>query len=147
MNTQGQVDVGQQILREKMELLAKQSERKLYELRSIWPFDFFVDRLTISDKKITIRKGLDFWTEDVRPLLISDILSVDVTTSFWFATMVIELRAFQQSPDPIRFLWRTEAAYARRLITGLIVCQQEKINCEEMPIDELIPYLEKIGSS
>lgn len=114
----------------------------LLRLKSVFPFDLFPNEIIIHRSKIDVVYRQFFWDEQVVSLPIDQIKGVSVRRSPIFGNLSIDL--IGQSHQ-IRYLKVAEAYQARRIICGLIIFHQEKIDLSHLSIQQLINKLEEIG--
>lgn len=125
----------------------QRDSKVLYQLKSVFPFDPFPMTLTIEPTVIHVVDQSFFFSHAILTLSIRDLLTVELDTGLFFATL-----KFQQAP-PIQpaleynLFWKSQALKARRIIQGLIIVNKEKLEIPDMPIPELNEYLEKMGST
>lgn len=136
---------------QKLDDLVSQSERILYTTSAVFPFDFFPNKLIVDELKINIVNWEFFWAEQVKSIMIKDIVTVTVETGPFFATLVLTDRTASTNSDTptntntIKYLWKHEAARARRIIQGLKISAEQKVNVTAMKTTELVAKLEEIG--
>jgi len=130
-----------------LDKLAEMTENRLYMLSSVFPFDFFSNKIYIDQKQIIIIYSQFFWTYQDYHVLVEDILMPVVETGLFFATLRLELGpgGFMQNPPPITFLKKSEALKTKRIIMGLLICRKEKIDFMEMTPDQIVEKVEEIG--
>lgn len=135
----------------KLRDLVDKSEKIIYSLRSIFPFDLFPDQLIIDTLKVNIINRKFFFAEQIRSVLIKDIVSVTLETGPVFATLnVIDRTTSHGANVPtnvvtIAYILRHKAIRARRIIQGLKVCFEQKVNLGHIGLFELRDELEEIG--
>lgn len=131
----------------KLDNLAKMTENRLFSMSSVWPFDFFPNKVYIEEKQIIIVLKQFFFINQEYQILIQDILVPVVENGLLFSTLKIQLGpgGFQQDPPPVRYLPKNDAQIAKDIIMGLLVCHKEKINLENLETEELINKLVEIG--
>lgn len=126
--------------------LTEEATEVIYSLSSLFPFDFFPDKVIIRLHHVDIVRGIFFWSGATERIQIIDIREVQVHYNPFFATLTIVPIA--PPPDTIislRFLWRHQALRAKRLIMGLLECHHEQVDLSTYPKQELIKYVEEIG--
>jgi len=134
----------------KFDQLAKKAPRVIYQLESVWPFEFFPSRIVIQEDAVNIIDKFFFRSAQMTATPYTRLLNATVTTSLLFAEINLEFEGFPMNKpfDPVRFLKRKEAIYAVRLINGLIVCAREQIELSSTDdLTSLRKKLEDIGSS
>jgi hypothetical protein len=130
----------------KLDHLVEKSNRVIFHTRTVWPFDFFPNDLTITENQVDMSIQEFFFSGHIESVRVVDIAQVSVETSFLFATLRIEILKPQTDPMVIPYLTRSDAIFARRLIYGLVSVAKEKIDIAKMDMPTLINKLEQIGS-
>jgi len=128
----------------KLDSLASGSDKVIYEISSVFPFQLFPDRLTIDLNKITIFRN-SFLNKLTFPVFIENILTLNFNRDIFFASLTFEIRGFETNPAVLTHLRRKEAGRAEQYILGLIKAKNEGINLSKIPINILREKLENIG--
>jgi hypothetical protein len=131
----------------KLDKLVKESSEVLYQIKNVFPFDFFVDEVIVSRQRIDIIYGLFFFSKEVISIEIENIFDVNLDFDLFFATMEFNMRMGQEDPDPVRFLWKEEAIRLRQIVTGLIATTKQKVDLKSLSKDELVTKLIEIGKA
>lgn len=121
--------------------------RVLMVTQSVFPFDFFPDKLIIDENKLSIYNRDFFFNDDVRCFCYKDIQFVEIFSSLIFASLCIKVFGFPNDEIKIRYLKRNEAFRARRLIQGLIEGTKANVDFSDMNTSELIYQAEILGSA
>jgi len=136
---------------QKLDNLIKKSKRTLFEVTTVFPFDFFPDRLRIDEIKVDIISHEFFFTKHLISIMIKNINSATMSTGVFFATLNLEVTGFvtghKVKPYPVKYLWKKDAIRARRIILGLIAVEKEKIDLSKVHTDHLVPKIEEIGKA
>ena len=106
---------------------AEQESRVLYRVHSVFPLDPFPTTLVIVN--------------------MDDIFTVEVEAGLFFADLKIQQKQATLPVVDLRFFWKDPAMKARRIIQGLLVVRSKQLEIYNMKPQELIPYLEEIGST
>jgi len=117
------------------------------EFKSTFPFTLFPDEIIVDETKVSIHTHYFFATKQVRSVEFKDIFNVTIQQGVVFANMTIADRFFSQEPINTPYLKKNDAIKARRLIQGLILASKEGIKIHDLPYDELMQKLERIGKS
>ncbi len=137
----------------KLDLLVTKSHRRLIEVSTVFPFDFFPDTIRIDENKIDVIYRNFFSVKHIVPVLIGDIATVILSSGVVFASIHIQLnkpRPPEMDPflsEPINYFWKKDAIKARRIILGLVVAKKEKVDISKISLSELIPKIEEIGKA
>jgi hypothetical protein len=138
---------------QKLNNLISKSKRRLLEVSTVFPFDFFPDTIRIDENKIDLIFRSFFYTKHLVPILIPDISTVLLSSSVFFASIHIQLNKPRPPGldlylgEPIKYLWKNDAIKTRRVIMGLVIANQQKIDIAQIPTSELITKVEEIGKS
>jgi len=136
-----------ELAKKEINTLVKKSERKLLEVKSVFPFDFFPDRVVVDDQKVNLVFGLFLFSDHVFPIQYKDLRSITVTTGLFFGSLFFDVQGFEENPQRVNFLWREDAIRARRIIMGLLVAAREGIDLSKLPTDELVGKANTIGAA
>ncbi len=130
---------------QKLDKIVNKTNRVLHKTSSIWPFTMFIDDLVIDENKINFVFRTFFWSDHIHSILIRDISDVIVETSVLFARIKVIDRGFTEGSITISYLNKKEAILARRLIQGLAVAYENKIDLSSIPTEELVTKIEALG--
>lgn len=129
----------------KLDQLTQKSTQVLYELTTIWPFDFFTSKIVIHKDKVDVIDKFFFRSAQIITTPISRLLNVRLTTSILFAAIELELEGLPNLPStPIRYLRKKEAINAVRIMNGLIVCSRENVDISKS--NDLLSLTHKLAS-
>lgn len=78
---------------------------------------------------------------------MEDIFTVEVEAGIFFATLKIQQKQAFIPVVELPYFWKEPAFKARRIIQGLLVVQTKNLEIKDMKPQELLPYLEEIGST
>ena len=131
------------------------TSRLLYKTNAIFPFDLIPDTLVIDEIKITVisRKLL---TRTINSVLIKDITDISISNNPFFGALTISGGDYQGLESTVRgekgalmikFLHINEALRARRIIMGLMIYSDQKIDTSKMKIEEVLTETEKLGKA
>ena len=132
---------------DKVKELARKSTQILYQLTTVFPFDFFPDTITINANKIDIVRSEFFFSHNTTSIPIRDIANVEVETTPFFATLkLINIRA-PMRPINISFLKIHEAKKAKNIIDGLLVATEQGADISSLEPKVFLPQIERLGGS
>jgi hypothetical protein len=131
--------------KQKIENVKERADRELATVKAVFPFDLFPDEVVVDENKITIVNHSFFFNKHIRSILVKDIANVTATTSLFFGSLQIVDQYFTQDPVRVEYLKRTEAICARRLIQGLMIAYQDKIDFSKMDTNVVYKQLLEIG--
>lgn len=121
--------------------LAQESSRVILDVSTVFPFDFFPDKLVLDEMKVSIHTSYFFYSKEIQSIEYKDISHVLVQQGLFFA----KLEIFAHQPIPVEYLRKNDAIRARRMIQGMIIAKKENIPIETLPIEQLIQKLDEIG--
>ncbi len=134
--------------KEKLNQLLDRSNDVLYELSSVFPFDFFPDKIIIDTSKVTIIANMFFFSGEVHTVLIKNVRDVVVEMSILFATLKMTVFDYKTDSIKICYLKRSEAMKARRIILGLMAISKEGVDLSKLTKeDAVVDKIEKLGMS
>ncbi len=119
----------------------------LYTSKTVFPFDLFPDVVTIERKAVNFVQKHFFLTKRVVSVPYTEVHAVEADTSIFFGQLrVIDIR-YNQEPIVVDRLWREDALKLRRIINGLMIIDQQKLDTKGMSDQDLVQHAERIGSS
>lgn len=131
----------------KLTQLASETSDVIYEVRSVFPFQLFPDKLIIDTNKITIvRKELFF--KRIIPISYEDLITVMVNRSIIFASIDFDVKRLDRSHNPrgITFLWPAKATIAKKYITGILTAKKAGVDFSKLTTTQIKKRLKEIGS-
>lgn len=132
---------------EKIRELAKKSSQILFTAKTVFPFDFFPDTLTINANKIDIVKSSFFASHQTSSIPIRDIANVELQTVPFFATLRIINIRYPMRPKVLRYLKKRDAIRAKNIIDGLLVALSQGADISELEPKKFIEEIEEVGRS
>ncbi|MBA3757548.1 hypothetical protein H0X09_01670 [Candidatus Saccharibacteria bacterium] len=117
----------------------------LFKGDTVFPFNLFPDTITLDREKITIAKRFFFSVAKITSVPVRDILSVEADIGPFFGSIHIASRYFVTNPSVVTFLWRKDTLRLQRLLQGYIIAHERKLDCSNIPTDELIKILDDLG--
>lgn len=130
---------------EMLEKLAKGTRDVLVRTKSVFPFDFFPDEITVDENKVNITFKEFFFSEDIHTILIHLIKDIEVETSVFFGTLKIVPDGYPAQPICVRYLKKSDALRIRRIVQGLMLSKKEGIDMSKIHNDDLCEKVEQIG--
>lgn len=127
--------------------LVQVSETELFRARSVFPFDFFPDEISVEATQVSLILRDFFFTETVHSLPIKNITDCILETSPFFGTIILVDVSFIQNSVTIQYLKKSDAMRVRRIIQGLMVVSKESIDLSRYNPKELREHAEKLGSA
>lgn len=127
--------------------LVKKSNRILVSISSHgFPFDLSPDTINIEEGRITIINR-HLLSSEVHSVDIKDISNIFINTMIFFSQLVIISKTFEENEIKIRNLRTKEAVFARRIIEGLRIFENKKIDTSGYTKQELIAKLEELSTT
>ena len=132
----------------RLEEMVDRSQRVLMCIKSIFPFDFFPDVLTIDENKVTLICH-ELGYENVHGVFIENISYVTVDTDILHATLNVTDSTSERFPKilSIHHLKKEDAFKARSLIEGLIAAKKLNVDFAIFKTEELVNQLVKLGEA
>lgn len=130
-----------------LDLLVNSSQSPLLHTKSVFPFDFFPDQLSIEIAQINVVKKNFFFTHHIQSIPIKNVADVFLQTSLLFASLKIIDSSYIENSVKIEYLKKDDACRARRIIQGLVVANKEGIDLNGIPTSSLIQKLEQLGNA
>jgi hypothetical protein len=128
--------------------LVKKSNRILFSISTHkFPFDFFPDVLNVEEGRITIITRNSFFSSDVHSVDVADISNIFINLTPFFAQLVIVSKTFAKNEIKIRNLWKKEAIFARRLVEGLRIFEENQIDTSKYTKEELVTKLKELSKT
>jgi hypothetical protein len=141
------VDKRKRLNKRKVAKLVKRSNRILVSISShALPFDIFPDVINIEEKRITVVSRYMFSSE-VHSVDIKNISNVLINNSIIFSELVIISKTYEENEIKIRNLRTKDAVFARRIIEGLRIFENENIDTYDYTKKELIAKLEELSTT
>jgi hypothetical protein len=133
--------------RRKVAKLVKRSNRILVSISShAFPFDIFPNLLNIEEKRITIIDR-HLLSSEVHSIDIKNISNILINNSILFSELVVVSKTFEENEIRIRNLRTKDAVFARRIIEGLRVFENENIDTYDYTKEELVAKLEELSKT
>jgi hypothetical protein len=129
----------------KFDDLIKRSTTNIFHTKAVFPFDLFPDEMIIDEVKINIFHREFFGSERIHSIPLDDVFQIAVNTTPFLSTLKITDRRFSDEPLTISNLWTKEAVRARRIIQGLVISKQEKLDISQYDANTLAGYMEELG--
>lgn len=129
----------------KINSITQKQSQLLFSARTVFPFDFFPDEITISSTKIEVKLHSFFFTYSTTTIPLQDIGHVELYVGLLFASLnIVNIRS--DEPIRINFLWADEAQKAKRIINGLLIAQEAGVDVCFVEPKDLLPQLEGLGA-
>lgn len=131
--------------KEQIEGLIKSTDTPLFTFSTIFPFDLFPDTVVIDTRKVSILNKEFFWSGRTQSIMIKDVRDVLVETSPFFAKLTVVDKGFTENSVSLRFLKKSDALKARRIIQGLIIAADQNIDLTKLKPEEVGQKVEELG--
>jgi hypothetical protein len=127
--------------------LVKRSNRILVRVSShALPIDIFPDEINVEEGRVTIINR-HLLSSEVHSVDIKDISNIFINTTILFSQLVIISKTFENNEVRIRNLRTKEAVLVRRIIEGLRVFVDKKIDTSGYTPQELVVKLEELSKT
>lgn len=142
------VEVKKEANKNLVAVLIKKSNRILTSISTHrFPFDFFPNTINVEEGRVTVITRSFFLSSQIHSVDIRDISNVFINMAPFFAQLVIYSKTFEANEVRIRFLWKNQAIYARRIIEGLRIFEQKQIDTSHYSKAELLSKLEELSTT
>lgn len=134
--------------KQEVAILVKKSNRILVAISSHrFPFDFFPDTLSVEEGRITVISRKFFLSSEIHSVDIKDISNVFINTAPFFAQLVIVSKTFAKNEIKIKYLWKNEAVYVRRILEGLRAFEAKQIDTSVYTVADLRVKLGQLSTT
>ncbi len=126
--------------------LATDSSQIIYSCKTVFPFDFFPDTIAVDKNKVDVVYSSFFFTKSVYTIMLEEVLNVTANLSLIFASLIIEVKGYEQNPSVINHLWRNQALKMRDTIMGLSIAKKRDIELSTVSSQTVKQKAEAIGT-
>lgn len=134
--------------KEKLERLVRSSQKTLFTVSAVFPFDPFPDQISIEPLQVNISKKSFFFTYHMQTIPLRNVADVFLQTSLLFASIkIIDLNYGLENSVRVDYLPKGKACRARRIIQGLVIALKEGIDLSHLPPHELVLKAEQLGDA
>lgn len=130
-----------------LEKIEQQSKTIVFKTSTVFPFTLFPDTIEVSEQQLTITYRYFFWSSQIIPIRISDLLNVAVSTNLLFGSIRIQIVGYETNPPIVHYLPRKDAIRLEEILTGLIAAQKENADLDQYTPGQLRRKLANIGAS
>lgn len=113
--------------------LVRKNREILIKLQTVFPFDLFLDTLTVDPTKIDYTCHILFSPGYTESIPIENITDVIIESSVLFSTLRISFANYPTSQISIKPLWNNGAKKARDIITGLVQIEKKQSGIVDNP--------------
>lgn len=132
--------------RQSVDQLVKSSNRCIFTISSLFPWDFFPSTINIEESRVTFIFRQLFASQS-HSVDITDISNVFIENSFFFSTLQIVSRTYVQNDIKIRNLNKQEAVKTRMILEGLRTLASRNIDTSSYKVHELVSKIEEMHAS
>jgi len=122
--------------------LVMKSNRCIFSISSLFPWDFFPNSINIEESRVTFIFR-QFLSSQSHSIEIKDISNVFIESSIFFATIQVVSRNYVENDVRIGFLQKNKAFKTQKIIEGLRIFIEHDINTSNYEIVELIEKIEE----
>lgn len=108
-----------------LEELSDNPEHILMTASSVFPYRVFPETIVIDPVKVKVTTQYFFKSQEIRTVLIKDILEASVQESPFVATLQILIDHYKEQPLRIQYLKKEDAEKAAKIIQGLVIARSE----------------------
>jgi len=130
---------------QKLDELIHQSGQVLFRCKTLFPFDFFPDEITIDIQAVNIYRRNFFKSGRTQSIYIQNIAEVYADRSLFFSQLHIVDKHFVDNIIVIKFMKKKEADIARQIIQGLVTGIANEVDFTKIPNKEILPKLIELG--
>lgn len=124
----------------------KKAHEVLANVQTVFPLTLFPDSIVVDRTKVSIKKRSFFLTSNTISFQIEDILNVSCGTGPIFGSLTIASRVMSTIDHfQIDRLWRADAIFLKHLIQGHIIAKNNKLETDQLSIEEMIETLRELG--
>ncbi len=128
--------------------MVRKSNKILVSIRTHkFPLDLFPDTINVEESRITFIQRKFFYTSEVRSVDIRDISNIFINFSPMFAQLVVVSKTFSQNNMQIDHLYKKEAIYLRRIVEGLRMFDEKRVDTSGYTSEELLRELERLSTT
>lgn len=128
--------------------MVKKSNRILFSISShAFPVDLFPNTINIEEERITIITRTFFLSSRVHSVDIKNVSNVFVNVAPFFAQLVLISKTYEENEIRIKYLRKDEAILARRIIEGLRIFENKKIDTSNYTVKELVNKLKELSTT
>lgn len=131
----------------KFDKLILNSQKTLFIISSVFPFDLFPDQISIEPMQVNVSKKSFFATYHVQSIPLKNVADVFLQTSLFFATLKIIDSSYIENSIKVEYLPKDKACRARRIIMGLVIAMKENIDLSRLPLQDLALKAEQLGDA
>ena len=132
---------------EKLIDIAVGAQDNLITARTIFPFNFFPDTISIDRQKLTIVHRSFFQVSSTISVQIDDVQIAKVDVGPLFGSVHLASKYFVDNIQSINFLKRADAIRIQRLLQGYMIAHHRKIDCGSIDNEQLVILLNELGQS
>ncbi len=137
----------EQINNDRFKNLVRASNQTLYKVKTVFPFDFFPDEMSIEITQINVIKRYFFATAHLQTIPIKNVADVFLETSLFFASIKIIDSSYIENSIQVEYLKKADACRARKVIQGLVIANKEGIDLAKVPPKSLLDNIESLGKA
>jgi hypothetical protein len=130
-----------------VENMVKKSNRILTNIRSHnFPLDLFPNTINVEETRVNFITRT-FFSSQVHSVDIKDISNIFINFAPFFAQLVIISKTFSENNMQIDNLYKKEAIHTRRIIEGLRMFEEKKVDTSTYTTEELVSKLEELSTT
>jgi len=130
---------------DKLRTIELKTDDVVFRASSVFPFQLFPDEIVVDKNKVNIINRIFFGSEMVHSIAIDQISDVALETGPLFATLRFKNKTAPFEETSIQYLPKSQAQEMQRIVQGLMLASQEKIDTTYVRNDELKERAEESG--
>lgn len=130
---------------EKLNHLARKTSKVLYQISNVFPFDPFPNQLIIDLHKITYIHHVFFSTKNVITIPAEELEEVSIETDIFFTAIRLTPRG--REPILMKFLPRSKANEAGKILQGIVDCNKAEIDLTKLDETAALEKIMKVGEA
>jgi hypothetical protein len=125
--------------------LVEKSDKLLIKIKSIFPFDFFPNEISVDVNKVNIINNY-FLSKKVHSVMIKDICDVYIYKGVFFSSLSIIDWGFDRNRSiTINYLSKRTADEALKIIQGLMVSAKQNIDVSKIDVPDFRSKVKILG--
>lgn len=133
--------------------IATPTSRLLLQIEDHFPMDPWPDKLIIDEIKVSFVYNRPLSSGHVVSVLVKDITDVGAESNPLYSALKVVSQDHPEEPKPgsskgplmMKFLNKKEASAAKRLIFGLMIMHDRKVDTSKMSVEELKKRADELG--
>lgn len=126
--------------------MVEKSNKVLFSISSVFPFNIFPNTINIEEGRITIIYR-HLFSSEIHSVDIKNISNIFLNTSIFLSQLVVISKTYEENEIKLKYLITREAIYARRIMEGLRILEHEQVDTSGYTTSELLEKLEELSKT